>query len=81
MSRLSNMQVENKQPEVLTEEHFAQAEKRQLSQKLSKDEVQLIKKSLIGEPVWPQDLSFEELQQGGFGCWGEYVAWCCLKAW
>ena len=75
------MQVEHKQPEVLTEDHFAQAEKRQLSQTLSKDEVQLIKKNIIGQPVWPQDLPSEELQQGGFGCWGEYVAWCYLKAW
>lgn len=81
MSRLGDMQVENKQPEVLTEAHFAEAEKRQLSQKLTKDEVQLIKKSLIGHLAWPQDLPSEELQQGGFGCWGEYVAWCCLKAW
>ena len=75
------MQVKNKQPEVLTEEHFAEAEKRQVSQKFSKDELQLIKQKLVGQPVWPQNLPFEELQQGGFACWGEYVAWCCLKAW
>lgn len=62
------MQVENKQPEVLTEDHFAQARKRQLSQKLSKDEVLLIKKNCIGQPVWPQNLSSEDSQQGSFWC-------------
>lgn len=75
------MQVKSKQPEVLTEEHFSEAEKRQVSQKFSKDELQLIKQNLVGQPVWPQNLPFEELQQGRFACWGEYVAWCCLKAW
>ena len=76
-----NIQRENKQPEVLTEEHFAQAEKRELSQQLSEDDVKLIKNGLIGQPLWPQDLPDEELQQGGFQCWGEYCAWCCLKTW
>ena len=75
------MQVKNKQCEVLTEEHFVEAQKRQVSQKFTKDELHLIKQKLIGQPVWPQNLSLEELQQGGFMCWGEYVAWSCLKAW
>jgi len=65
--------VENQQPEVLTEEHFAQAAKRQLNQQLSKDELQQIKKDLVGQPVWTQTLTLEELQQGGFGCWGSML--------
>ena len=43
------MQVENKQPEVLTEQHFAEAEKRQLNQKLSKDELHTANQA---EPYW-----------------------------
>ena len=70
-----------KQPEVLTEEHFAQAAKHQLTHKFSEVELQQIKKDLVGQPVWKQSLSFQELQEGGFRKWGELVVWACLKAW
>ena len=75
------MQMDKEQPEVLTEEHFARAAKRKYNRKLSNDEIQVIKKELVGQPVWKQDLSSQELQEGGVECWGEYVACACLKAW
>lgn len=74
------MQAE-KQPEILTEDDFARAEKRPYKQKLSKEDLQHLKEACVGQPVWEQTLSLEELQAGGFGCWGEYVAWALMKAW
>jgi len=78
---VSNMQMDKEQPEVLTEEHFVQAAKRTYNCRLSNDEIQVIKKELVGQPVWKQDMSSQELQEGGFESWGEYVACACLKAW
>ncbi len=75
------MQMNKEQPEVLTEEHFVQAAKRTYNRRLSNDEIQVITKELVGQPVWKQDVSSQELQEGGFECWGEYVACACLKAW
>lgn len=71
----------DKQPEVLTEEDFATAERRQYKQSLSKVDLQHIKEALVGQPVWEQTLSNQELQEGGFGCWREYAAWALIKAW
>ncbi len=64
----------------VTEENFDRAARRGVSSRMSQEELQNIKEKLIGQPVWEQDLSSEELKQGGF-TWGEYVAWSCLKAW
>lgn len=71
----------DKQPEVLTEEDFAIAGRRQYRQSLSKDDLRQITEALVGQPVWEQTLSLPELQEAGFECWREYVAWALIKAW
>ena len=59
--------------EVLTEENFEQAAKRQYAHKFTKDTLEHLKKGLVGQPVWQQDLPCQELNEGEFDCWGDYV--------
>ena len=71
----------DKQLDLLTEEDFVIAQQRQYRQSLSRDDLQQITRLLVDQPVWQQTLSCQELKEGGFGCWREYVAWSLIKAW
>lgn len=83
MQAATNLQQQDQTPrtEYLTEEDFQQAAKNPRSGSLSEVELQELKGAVVGQPVRQQWLSDQQLRQGGYSSWREYVACGLIRAW
>lgn len=67
--------------DVVTEDDFYRAAQSPLSGNHSEAELQELKGAVVGQPVREQWLSAEQLKQGGYSSWREYVACQLIRAW